>query len=271
MMPSATTAFYLDNAWEHAHRRLRALERIHDPATTRRLEARGIGPGWRCLEVGAGGGSITRWLCSRVGPAGGVLAVDVDTRFVADIRAANLAVARLDVTTADLPRGAYDLVHARAVLSHLPGREGVLDRLVAALAPRGWLVLEEPDDYATGALATGLHGEMLAKLVAGSARAGFDPTWARGLPSRLHQRGLADVGAESEVPILQGASPTAEFLRLTALQLRDLAVAAGATPEQLDEWDGLLDTPSQWFPGLAMVAAWGRRRESPPMRKDASR
>jgi SAM-dependent methyltransferase len=256
----ATGTYPLDNAWEHAQRRLRSLERIYDPASTRRLEARGVGPGWRCLEVGAGGGSITRWLCSKVGATGRVLAVDLDTRFVADIRAANLDVACLDVTTADLPQDAYDLVHARAVLSYLPQRDEVLDGLVASLAPRGWLVLEEPDEYATTALGSGLHGEMLAKVTAGVTRAGFDPTWARDLPARLHQRGLQDIGAESEMPLVEGGSPATEFFRLTALQARELAIAAGATAEQLDQWDSLLDTPAQWFPGFAMVAAWGRRR-----------
>jgi SAM-dependent methyltransferase len=260
MPPSATSTYPLDNAWEHAQRRLRSLERIYDPGSTRRLEALGVGPGWRGLEVGAGGGSITRWLCSKVGATGRILAVDLDTRFVADIRAANLDVARLDVTTADLPEGAYDLVHARAVLSHLPQRDDVLDALVASLAPRGWLLLEEPDEYATTALASGPHGEVLAKVAAGLARAGFDPTWARGLPDHLHRRGLADIGAESEVPLIQGGSPLTEVFRLTALQLRERTIAAGVTADQLDEWNALLATPDQWFPGYAVVAAWGRRR-----------
>jgi SAM-dependent methyltransferase len=260
MPQSATSTYPLDNAWEYASSRLRSLERIYDPGSTRRLEALGVGPGWRCLEVGAGGGSITRWLCSKVGATGRVMAVDLDTRFVADIRAANLDVARLDVTTAALPRDTYDLVHARLVLSYLPQRDDVLDALVASLKPRGWLLLEEPDEYATVALGSGLHGEMAAKVAAGVSRVGFDPTWGRDLPGRLQRRGLRDIGAESEVPLIQGGSPATDFFRLTALQLRDLMIAEGATAEQFDEWDTLLDTPTQWFPGYAVVAAWGRRR-----------
>jgi len=259
-MPTPTTSTYpLDNAWEHAQPRLRALERIYDPASTRRLEALGVAPGWRCLEVGAGGGSITRWLCSKVGPTGRVLAVDLDTRFVADIRAVNLDVARLDVATAELPRDAFDLVHARAVLSYLPQREVVLDRLVASLAPGGWLLVEEPDEYATAALGSGLHGTMLAAVLAGVARSGFDPTWARDLPARFHERGLRTVGAESELPFVAGGSPGTDLFRLTALQIKELMLASGATAEQLDEWFALLDTPARWFPSYAVVAAWGRR------------
>jgi SAM-dependent methyltransferase len=260
MPQSATSTYPLDNAWEHAQSRLRSLERIYDPGSTRRLEALGVGPGWRCLEVGAGGGSITRWLCSKAGATGRVMAVDLDTRFVAEIRAANLDVARLDVTRADLPKDTYDLIHARLVLSYLPQREAVLDALVASLKPRGWLLLEEPDEYATVALGSGLHGEMAAKVAAGVSRVGFDPAWARDLPGRLYRRGLQDIGAESEVPLIQGGSPATDFFRLTALQLRELMIAAGAVAEQLDEWNRLLDKPSEWFPGYAVVAAWGRRR-----------
>jgi hypothetical protein len=39
--------------------RLRLLEEYHDPLSTRQLDAIGVGEGWRCLDVGAGGGSVT--------------------------------------------------------------------------------------------------------------------------------------------------------------------------------------------------------------------
>jgi len=42
--------------------RLRLLEEYHDPVTTSQLDAIGVGEGWRCLDVGAGGGSVTRML-----------------------------------------------------------------------------------------------------------------------------------------------------------------------------------------------------------------
>ena len=46
------------------------------------LHRLGLGPGWRCLEVGAGSGSVARWLAAKVGPEGSVLATDIDTRWV---------------------------------------------------------------------------------------------------------------------------------------------------------------------------------------------
>src|SRR5688572_16327000 len=108
--------YALPNEWEQARRRLELIEECYDPGTIRRFSQIGVGPGWRCLEVGAGGGSITRWLCDRVRPTGRVVAVDIDTRFVEDIAADNLEVQQVDVTTAELPRDTFDVVHTRAVL-----------------------------------------------------------------------------------------------------------------------------------------------------------
>jgi trans-aconitate methyltransferase len=47
--------------------------------------------------------------------------------------------------TDPLPDAAFDLIHARLVLIHVPEREEVLARLVAALKPGGWMVEEEFD------------------------------------------------------------------------------------------------------------------------------
>ena len=43
---------------EAERERLDALEAAIDPTSRRHLEALGVGPGWTCLEVGGGGGSI---------------------------------------------------------------------------------------------------------------------------------------------------------------------------------------------------------------------
>ncbi len=50
--------YAFDPTWIHARQRLRGLERLLDPGTIRHLEALGVGAGWHCLEVGAGGGTI---------------------------------------------------------------------------------------------------------------------------------------------------------------------------------------------------------------------
>jgi ubiquinone/menaquinone biosynthesis C-methylase UbiE len=54
-------------------------------STTRRSATSGVDSGWRCLKVGAGGGSVAAWLCDRVGPSGSVLATDLDPVILRDV------------------------------------------------------------------------------------------------------------------------------------------------------------------------------------------
>jgi SAM-dependent methyltransferase len=252
--------YTLDNAWEQARQRLSLLEQCYDGPTTRRLLALGVAPGWRCLEVGAGAGSITEFLCREVGPEGRVTAVDIDTRFVDEIDAPNLDVVRLDVTTDELPKEAFDLVHCRALLMHLPARQRVLDALVAALRPGGWLLVEEGDHYPVSALGSGLHPEVLEMvLVDGLSRAGVDWAFARQLPALLQRQGIGDIRAESEVALFEGGSPMADLIRLTVAQARAAGLTGEATGELIDAWNALIEEPGRWFHGFALTAAWGRR------------
>ena len=59
-------AYLLDNAAAEAQSRFWALESIFDEATFARVRRLGLRPGWRCLEIGAGGGSVARWLADQV-------------------------------------------------------------------------------------------------------------------------------------------------------------------------------------------------------------
>ena len=75
--------YLLDNRQAEAGERFDALSVIFDPSTFRHIDDLGIGPGWRCWEVGAGGPSVPGWLASRAGPAGRVLATDIDVSWAA--------------------------------------------------------------------------------------------------------------------------------------------------------------------------------------------
>lgn len=254
-----TQEYSLDNGWEHARHRLALLEQCYDAGTIRRLDNLGVEAGWRCLEVGAGGGSITQWLCARVGPLGRVLATDLDTRFVEKLDDKNLDVRQMDLRTDELPAAAFDLVHARAVLMHIPQREQIFEALLATLRPGGWLLLEDAGHFAVSALGTGLYPEVAKASFAGMTQAGVAFEWARQLPGLLHRHELVDVGADCEVPLFEGGSAAAEFLRISVSQLWEQGMVMGITADQLAEWNTLVSQPGRWFPGLAIVSAWGRR------------
>jgi tRNA A58 N-methylase Trm61 len=84
------STYPFDQAWDKERSRLGGLEQKLDAGTIHHLETLGVGPGWRCWEVGAGGGSIAAWLSQRVGDHGHVLATDLETSFLERLSYPNL-------------------------------------------------------------------------------------------------------------------------------------------------------------------------------------
>jgi SAM-dependent methyltransferase len=253
------SSYVVPNSWEHARRRLELLEACYDAASFKRASALGVGEGWRCLDAGAGHGSFARWLGAQVGAAGAVLAMDLDTRLLQDIAAPNVEVRQVDLESGNLPREEFDFVHTRLVLMHIPAREQVLGRLCAALRPGGVLMVEEHDAFPVCAAATGAYRDAWLAFHRACRAAGVDPDWARDLPLRLRRHGLADIGAELDVPLFRGGSAQAQFWSLTWQQVRDRAVEVGEPAEVIDEGRADLGDERRWFHGPAMVIAWGRR------------
>ena len=132
--------------------RLRAIEVVFDPASQRRIRSTGFTHGWRCLEVGAGAGSVASWMASVSGLSGHTTAIDSNTRFLTGLSSGVRVVAG-DRRTAALEPESFDLVHARSVLTHRPDVAVALESMLVALRQGGWLVLEEPDFTAARAIA----------------------------------------------------------------------------------------------------------------------
>jgi len=261
---STNSTYLLDNAAREAPARFDALSALFDPGTIRHLEDRGIGAGWHCLEVGGGGGSITAWLAERVGPTGHVLVTDIDSRFLELLDASNVEVRRHDVVTDPLPQAAFDLIHARAVLIHLPERERVLARLVAALKPGGWLVDEELDSASLLPDQTKYPGEILLKTQLAMMRLmddrGVERRFGRMLFERLRSLGLDAVDAEARMSMWHRGSPGASLMRVNFEQLREAMISGGyITAQQIAQDISQLGNALFMMPSPIMWAAWGQR------------
>src|SRR5215831_6938612 len=103
--------------------RLSLLEQLFDPISRRRRDL--VQPGWRCLEIGAGRGSMAVWLAQQVGPTGRVVATDIDLRYLDRLKLPNLEVVRhniLEDSLTVLAPGSFDLVCCRLVLFWLVGK-----------------------------------------------------------------------------------------------------------------------------------------------------
>ncbi len=249
--------YVYDATFEDERARLAGMEAQWDPGTFRHIDALGLARDASCWEIGAGGGSVAAWLAARPGR---LLVTDVDTRFVNHLVAERVTVERHDVVADPPPEGPFDLIHARLLLEHLPARDEVLDRLVGALRPSGWLLIE---DYDWTSYGTEPASETIERVTAATlgfmSEAGFDPYLGRRLMGALERRGLTDASAEGRLLVMRSDHPGAAFYRLSLVSLRDALVQRGTvTAAEIDEAIAAIDRGDLTLISPTMVAAWGR-------------
>jgi SAM-dependent methyltransferase len=239
------------------------LTKLLDPFTRGRITEAVDLPGRRVLEVGAGGGSIARYLADQVGPAGRVFAVDVRPRLA--FTHPQLTVVRADAVTDDLPAG-VDLVHARLTLAHIRQREAVLDRLIDCLNPGGVILIEDwwaavtdmvmharhPDDAA-------LYHRFQAVLGDLFEAGGTDRSWARCIHGRLLEAGLLDVHTVIHSTAWPGGQDGCRLVRSTLGQLWHRLIEAGLSHDDLVAVNELLDDSLFVLAGHPLYSTAGRR------------
>jgi protein-L-isoaspartate O-methyltransferase len=257
------------------YERLRAQARDWEAATGRILDQISLPAGASCLDVGCGPGETTRLLAERVGPAGRVLGIDVDAAV------GNLAVQMLhgggyrqcefracDLTAGGpVPGGPFDLVYARLVLIHLPDQAAALARLWDAVAPGGYLVVQDYDAAAFGVLPEPPSAAELTRVILGTFHAtGLDERTGALLPQLFVRAGIGtpdgtDVTGHVEPLGAGGGAYVANVYR----SLLPAALAYGVTTEDdaaaaLAEFDRdtarFADSPVLW---PLMIGAWKRK------------
>lgn len=239
--------------------RLRVMERMLDPDELAALGGLGIQSGWRCLELGAGAGSIARWLAEQC-PAGRVIAADVDTSFLDRSCPPNVRVVKRDVEREGFAPASFDLVHARALFMHLADRDALLGRAVSWLKPGGWLAVSEADMFPVDSTPHPAMKKMWTAAEQLFRSQGAEPRWARRLPLLLGRAGLVDVGMSVKVDVLGGGGVNDEFWRSSFEQVKPFLLQRGLADESdYARAHALMDDPNFRDTLWGYIRAWGRR------------
>ena len=259
------------------YERLRAQARAWQAPTGRLLDQVGLRPGASCLDAGCGPGETMRLMAERVGPAGRVLGVDADAALgamtLAMLHDAGHRQCRFqaqDLGSGEpIPGTPFDLVYARLLLFHLPRRVEVLARLWDAVAPGGYLLVQ---DYELRGISTlpqlDWADEMLRVWTGAFGAAGADVSAGTRLPQLFAQAG---VGTPDGLDVAGHVEPLATgrvIMESTFRSVLPAALAHGITTAQRAAAAlASLDRDAARFPDCPvlwplLIGAWKRKEQT---------
>ncbi|MEP7272092.1 MAG: methyltransferase domain-containing protein [Acidobacteriota bacterium] len=221
--------------------RLRVVARVMHAGTYAFLDRLEIAEGQVCVDVGCGGGDVTRELARRVGASGLVIGIDIDPTKIelATAESRELGIGNVEFRLSDIRKekeslGA-DLIYARFLLTHLPEPEQTLHSFHSHLQPGGRLAVEDIDFSAhlvhPDAKASRRYQQLYRDVV---RRKGGDADIGPRLPMLLKNAGFGDI----EVDVIQpmGLEGDVKLLNpLTMEAIADSVIEEGlASREEID-------------------------------------
>jgi SAM-dependent methyltransferase len=250
--------------------RLDVLSSVLQHGTTSLLLRAGVMPGDRCIDVGCGGGNISRHLARLVGPRGTVLGVDLDAEVLGlalqDAEKEGLKnVGFLVADAASIPGGPYDLAYARFLLSHVDDPSAVLSAMVGSLAPGAVVIVEDTDFSGTLCYPESRAFRRFGQLVRETVRRrGGNADIGPALPSLLRAAGIGEVVVNVSQPTAM--SGDVKSLMLLTLQrmwesILEEDVASRPELEQIAaDLHDFCDEPTTLLSVPRVIQAWGRKR-----------
>jgi SAM-dependent methyltransferase len=249
------------------------IERLHiqaaaiAPYCAIMLERIGVGPGWRCLDLGCGPGGITSLLSTRVGATGRVVGLDADPVFIEHARRqapANVAFVIDNAYRSELPSGGFDLVHMRFVASTAGDPDALLKEAMRLARPGGTVALQDPDMASLNCYPPHPAWERLkTAMVAAFTNVGSDINLAQRLYARARKAGLADVQYRPFLLGVRAGDPFVDYLPSTVESLRRTIIdRGGMTAGELDaalaDCRAHLRDPGTVFTTYTVAQVWGR-------------
>lgn len=225
---------YAIRGGEEGKRRLDLLAATMAPNTEALLARSGVREGMHCIDLGCGGGHVSRYLAGRVGDRGFVVGLDIDDTKLAAARqeCAQAGLRQIEfragnVTTWTEPE-AYDFVYGRFILSHIADPAVVVRNMAAALRPGGALVLEDIDFGGAFCHPPNAGYERYCSLYRAVVdRRGGNAELGRELYGMCLDAGLADVEVHVVQPAHGGGEPEKALSLSTLINIADAVVSEG--------------------------------------------
>ena len=246
--------YVLDHHDKAERPRLALMSQLLDPMHRRYIEALGIGPGDRTLEVGCGNGSVSAWLAEQVLPEGRAVAVDLDLSLI-ESSAPNLEFREADILAGPVAPGDFDLVTARAILHHLARPHDAIANIAASVRPGGSILLIEPDFLPVSVADPAPVAAFWQGWLAWSRAEGIDYFIGRRLPRALAGLGMQRIEATAETALYNGGSLWAQYWMQTVIELRGRLLASGELDGQtIDVFLDHCADPHWWTETIAVTA-----------------
>ena len=229
--------------------RLQMIEAARDPSTIQLLLRSGIQPGWKCLEIGPGAGSMLKWTGEKVGKSGLVMGVDKNPAYLRGFSSPPYEIRKGDFLEVAID-GPFDLIYGRYFLIHNRNNIEYLRKIHGLLNPDGYAVLEEPDFTSAKFLN---NNSDTSQYRVNSAICnmfqdyGLDPGYGLHLPQNLHTAGFQIVETHSTMHLCEGKSLIANLMGESALVLgQEYQKTGEATADDIQQYIANAQNPDFW-------------------------
>jgi len=262
--------YFLDPRVELERLALQAA--VWEPAAEQMIGEIGVESGWRCVDLGCGVRGILEPLADAVDSIGTVIGVDNDPLLLDAARAwavdralHNVWLFQDDALRTDLPRGIYDLVHARFLFAPLGRDEALLKEMIELTRPGGVVAIQEPDSASWNVHPRRAGFDALKPAILRAFRAGGGDFHAgTRIFDMLRRAGLEDVQVRAHVLALPPGHPYRRLPVLFANSLRRRILEDELlTPSQFSaavaDCEAAADDAATLATTFTLMQAWGRK------------